>query len=130
MNRKRNVNYIKPDDPPFLKVLKKQAGYEESVNHKFDKLQNDEADFVEDDESELPQVVVLKEGDLTAEEADLEKEKADKIESETKADLSQRVIFKSKRKSNTPNKIIKSNNKSNSNKDMLSFNDDDEEISD
>ncbi|CAH4037747.1 unnamed protein product [Pieris brassicae] len=97
MNRKRNVNFIKPEDPPFLKVLKKQAGYDDT-NHKFDQLEKNEEDFVSDEDSELPQVVVLKQGDLTAEEAEIEKEKLQKIESETKADLNERVIFKTKKK--------------------------------
>ncbi|KAM3964204.1 uncharacterized protein KIAA1143 homolog [Aphomia sociella] len=102
MNRKRNVSYIKPEDPEFLKVLKKQAGYDDR-NHKFDELENAEGDFVEDDESEKPQVVVLKEGDLTSEEAELEQKRIEKIELETKADLNQRVIFKSKQKTEPTN---------------------------
>ncbi|CAK1540496.1 unnamed protein product [Leptosia nina] len=97
MNRKRNVNFIKPDDPPFLRALKIQAGYDDK-NHKFDELHNKDEDFVSDDDSELPQVIVLKKGDLTAEEADVEKEKIKKIEAEKKADLSQRVVFKAKKK--------------------------------
>ncbi|CAB3223526.1 unnamed protein product [Arctia plantaginis] len=97
MNRKRNVNYIKPEDPEFLKVLKKQAGYDVK-NHKFDDLMNAKEDFVDDDDSEQPQVVVLKEGDLTAEQADIERKKIEKSEAETKADLDQRVIFKPKEK--------------------------------
>ncbi|XP_053612989.1 uncharacterized protein KIAA1143 homolog [Plodia interpunctella] len=97
MNRKRNVQFTKPDDPEFLKVLKKQAGYDDR-NHKFDKLDNEVDDFVDDEENEKPQVVVLKEGDLTAEEADLEQKRMDTLLTETKADLSKRVIFKSKSK--------------------------------
>ncbi|CAH2108273.1 unnamed protein product [Euphydryas editha] len=127
MNRKRNISYIKPEDPHFLKVLKKQAGYDD-VNHKFDKLQNDEEDFVEDEESDSPQVVVLKKGDLTAEEAEAEKEKIIKIESETKADLNQRVIFKTKLKMKDKNKRKQNTSinklSSKASNQLLSFGDD------
>ncbi|KAJ0175582.1 hypothetical protein K1T71_008741 [Dendrolimus kikuchii] len=98
MNRKRNVNYIKPEDPEFLKALKKQVGYDDR-NHKFDKLENLQNDFVEDGDDELPQVVVLKKGDLTAEQAEEERKKIEKLEADTKADLNQRIVFKPKQKS-------------------------------
>ncbi|CAG4975568.1 unnamed protein product [Parnassius apollo] len=97
MNRKRNVSYIKPEDPHFLKMLKKEAGYDDR-NHKFDKLDNNEEDFVDDEESEKPQVVVLKSGDLTAEEAEAESQRLEKEKNESKADLSQKVIFQAKLK--------------------------------
>ncbi|XP_013142693.1 PREDICTED: uncharacterized protein KIAA1143 homolog [Papilio polytes] len=97
MNRKRNVSYIKPEDPHFLKMLKKEAGYDDT-NHKFDKLENKDEDFVDDEESEKPQVVVLKDGDLTAEEAEVETKRLEKEKNETKADLSQKVIFQAKLK--------------------------------
>lgn len=134
MNKKRNVNYIKPEDPEFLKVLKRQAGYDDK-NHKFDDLMNAEGDFADDDDSEQPQVVVLKEGDLTAEEADLEKKRIEKEETETKADLTQRVIFKrkdkpsseplSKRKKevDTKHKDLKEKKS----RQLLSFNDEEDE---
>ncbi|XP_045768848.1 uncharacterized protein KIAA1143 homolog [Maniola jurtina] len=126
MNRKRNVSYIKPEDPHFLKILKKEAGYDNS-NHKFDKLHNAEDDFVDDEDSELPQVVVLKKGDLTAEEAEAEKERIKQVELETKADLSQKVIFKAKTSSkhNVDQKKVLSNKRQykDKNKQLLSFTD-------
>ncbi|XP_041986874.1 uncharacterized protein KIAA1143 homolog [Aricia agestis] len=125
MNRKRNVAFIKPEDPNFLKVLKKQVGYDDS-NHKFDKLEQD--DFVDDEESELPQVVVLKEGDLTAEEANEEKLKIEKAESTEKADLSQKVIFQSKtKKTSTSKKNTSSDKDKSKNLQLLSFGDDESE---
>lgn len=131
MNKKRNVNFIKPEDPAFLKVLKKQAGYDDR-NHKFDALQNEEKDFVDDDDNEQPQVVVLKKGDLTAEEALTERENLEKVESETKADLSQRVLFKSKNGATTDVRKRKVDSKSKSStekktKHLLSFDGADEE---
>lgn len=133
MNKKRNVNYIKPEDPEFLKILKKQAGYDDR-NHKFDELHNEEKDFVDDDDSEQPQVVVLKKGDLTAEEAEIEKSNLEKEELETKADLSQRVLFKSRngaatdvrRKRKEDSKDNKSSKEKKS-KQLLSFDDGDED---
>ncbi|XP_049696510.2 uncharacterized protein KIAA1143 homolog [Helicoverpa armigera] len=131
MNKKRNVSYIKPEDPEFLKVLKRQAGYDDK-NHKFDELMNAEDDFVDDEDSEQPQVVVLKDGDLTAEEAEAERIRIEKLESETKADLTQRVVFKakgksaesstSKRKHETSSKI-----KEKKSRPMLSFDDNEED---
>ncbi|CAG9578757.1 unnamed protein product [Danaus chrysippus] len=130
MSRKRNVSYIKPEDPHFLKILKKEAGYD-NTNHKFDKLENDEEDFVEDEDSEQPQIVVLKKGDLTAEEYDIEKERLKKEESETKADLNQKVVFKARSTASSDKKT--SNQKSNKssvkpqkNSNLLSFGDEDE----
>ncbi|XP_013191133.1 uncharacterized protein KIAA1143 homolog [Amyelois transitella] len=132
MNRKRNVQFTKPDDPQFLKVLKKQAGYDDR-NHKFDKLDNDEDDFVDDTESDKPQVVVLMEGDLTAEEADLEHKRiCDKL-SETKADLTKRVIFKVKQKPvevNSKKHKLKDSKPETSlkkNRNLLSFDDENHE---
>nr|XP_049696510.1 uncharacterized protein KIAA1143 homolog [Helicoverpa armigera] len=131
MNKKRNVSYIKPEDPEFLKVLKRQAGYDDK-NHKFDELMNAEDDFVDDEDSEQPQVVVLKDGDLTAEEAEAERIRIEKLESETKADLTQRVVFKakgksaesstSKRKHETSSKI-----KEKKSRPILSFDDNEED---
>lgn len=125
MNRKRNVSYIKPEDPHFLKILKKEAGYD-NTNHKFDKLDNAEEDFVDDEDSELPQVVVLKKGDLTAEEAEAEKERIKKVESETKADLSQKVIFKAKSSSKKTDKKDLPKNKQDKSRQLLSFGNEDD----
>ncbi|GBP41432.1 Uncharacterized protein KIAA1143 homolog [Eumeta japonica] len=100
---KRNVNYVKPEDPAFLKAIKKQAGYDDR-NPKFDKLLNSEEDFAEDTESEKPQVVVMSPGDLTAEEAELEMKRIEKEESEKKADLSKKVIFQRKNRDTDNNK--------------------------
>lgn len=125
MNRKRNVSYIKPEDPHFLKILKKEAGYD-NTNHKFDKLDNAEEDFVDDEDSELPQVVVLKKGDLTAEEAEAEKERIKKVESETKADLSQKVIFKAKSSSKKTVKKDLPKNKQDKSRQLLSFGNEDD----
>lgn len=135
MNKKRNVSYIKPEDPEFLKVLKRQAGYDDK-NHKFDELMNAEEDFADDEDSEQPQVVVLKDGDFTAEEAEKERIRIEKVESQTKADLSQRVMFKSKEKTPKESTTTKRKradisttniSKEKKSRPLLSFNDEEEE---
>ncbi|XP_053688736.1 uncharacterized protein KIAA1143 homolog [Sabethes cyaneus] len=95
---KRNVAFIKPEEPDFLKRMKAQIGYKEgpTVDTKRQNIENfddSDDDSREEREDEKPQVVVLKTGDLTAEEA----AKAEKEESERPADLSKKIVFKSKK---------------------------------
>ncbi|CAG9799521.1 unnamed protein product [Chironomus riparius] len=97
---KRNVAFIKPDEPAFLKRMKQQIGYQEpdTVEAKRGPVQNlgssDEDEDYEERDDEKPQVIQLKKGDLTEEEAI----RIAKEEAEKPADLNQRVIFKSKKK--------------------------------
>ncbi|KAL7046886.1 hypothetical protein ACKWTF_002729 [Chironomus riparius] len=97
---KRNVAFIKPDEPAFLKRMKQQIGYQEpdTVEAKRGPIQNlgssDEDEDYEERDDEKPQVIQLKKGDLTEEEAI----RIAKEEAEKPADLNQRVIFKSKKK--------------------------------
>uniref|UniRef100_A0A1B0CPZ2 DUF4604 domain-containing protein n=2 Tax=Lutzomyia longipalpis TaxID=7200 RepID=A0A1B0CPZ2_LUTLO len=82
-----------------------------------------------DSEAEKPQVVVLKPGDLTADEAEKEKQKLQKEEAEKPADLTQRVIFKSskgKSSSSTETKDTKSS-KVKAQASKLSFADEEDE---
>ncbi|KAL8165524.1 UNVERIFIED_CONTAM: hypothetical protein K2H54_046798 [Gekko kuhli] len=73
MSKRNQVSYVKPAEPAFLSRFKEQVGYREgpTVDTKKEQLpvteddDNDESD--KDDEQ--PQVIVLKKGDLTAEEA-------------------------------------------------------------
>ncbi|KAL1376726.1 hypothetical protein pipiens_004309 [Culex pipiens pipiens] len=95
---KRNVAFIKPDEPDFLKAMKAQIGYREgpTVDAKRQRVQNledSDDDEREDREDEKPQIVVVKDGDLTAEEAAV----AQKEEEEKPADLNQKIVFKSKK---------------------------------
>lgn len=138
---KRNITYVKPEEPKFLRLLKEQVGYNDR-NPKFDELENNPDDFEDDNESEQPQVVVLKAGDLTAEEAAQAKEDLEKAALEAKADLNQKVIFTSrktkkeeepntgtKRKSynNGTSKESKKRSKSDNKTSTLSFNIEDED---
>ena len=70
--KKHNINYIKPTEPAFITRLKKEAGFIEgpNVDTKKEKLPAFDADDFEEKEDEKPVVVVMNDGDLTAEEAD------------------------------------------------------------
>nr|CAD7395346.1 unnamed protein product [Timema poppensis] len=67
---KRNISYIKPEEPKFLRELKAQAGYVEpdTIETKRESLSGVTDEDVEDKDEEQPVVVVLKPGDLSAEE--------------------------------------------------------------
>uniref|UniRef100_A0A131XAS8 DUF4604 domain-containing protein n=1 Tax=Hyalomma excavatum TaxID=257692 RepID=A0A131XAS8_9ACAR len=71
MAKRSSVTCVKPSDPPFLKKLKERVGYKESpsVDTKREHRPVEDADPDLDDEK--PVVVVLKAGDLTAEEAEM-----------------------------------------------------------
>uniref|UniRef100_A0A182UDL6 DUF4604 domain-containing protein n=1 Tax=Anopheles melas TaxID=34690 RepID=A0A182UDL6_9DIPT len=134
---KRNVAFIKPDEPDFLKRMKAQIGYREgpSIDDKREAIENfDSNSDDEENEDEKPQVVVVKEGDLTEAEA----AQAFKEQSEKPADLNQKIVFKARKaKSDKPEEKPKpkpeekkaKKAKQKQEKSKLSFNDeeDDEE---
>lgn len=72
MNRgkARGVSWVKPAEPSFLRKFKTDVGYKEgpTVETKRQEMPVLDDDSGDDREDELPQVVVLKSGDLTAEE--------------------------------------------------------------
>lgn len=70
MPKKNSVTCVKPSDPPFLRKLKERVGYKEgpTVDTKREELPTDAGAV--DLYDEKPVVVVLKAGDLTAEEAE------------------------------------------------------------
>ncbi|XP_055619505.1 uncharacterized protein KIAA1143 homolog [Toxorhynchites rutilus septentrionalis] len=132
---KRNVAFIKPDEPDFLKRMKAQIGYKEgpTVDTKRQRIQNFEDsddDEREERDDERPQVVVIKEGDLTADQAT----EAKKEEDEKPADLNQKIVFKSRKPktgaSVTDTDILDKKakkKKEKESKSKLSFDDDDVE---
>ncbi|MCJ8728152.1 hypothetical protein PDJAM_G00000970 [Pangasius djambal] len=72
MSKKGNVSWVKPSEPSFLRKFKNDIGYKEgpTVETKREELPTCEEDSGDSDrEDEMPQVVVLKTGDLTAQEA-------------------------------------------------------------
>ncbi|KAK9722953.1 protein of unknown function (DUF4604) [Popillia japonica] len=95
---KRNVTFTKPEVPAFLKAIKEQAGYTEgpTVDTKRQNLDSIEPEDFEDTLEEQPTVVVLKPGDLTAEEAaEINKQRN---EDQTPADLTKPIVFRTKSK--------------------------------
>ena len=76
MSKKRNaVSFIKPEEPAFLQRMKQQIGYKEgpTVETKRQKINNfsdSDDDDIEERDDEKPQIVVLKDGDLNATEAE------------------------------------------------------------
>uniref|UniRef100_A0A1B0AG15 DUF4604 domain-containing protein n=1 Tax=Glossina pallidipes TaxID=7398 RepID=A0A1B0AG15_GLOPL len=148
---KRNVTYLKPQDPSFLAKLKQQIGYKEgptieTKRQKLDDLasESDSKEYRPEREDEKPQIVVLQSGDLTAEEVAVEEERLAKELAEAPADLSQPITFRrrkpkencntkseassvcSKQQSSEAKSTVKKSKKS-SNTGKLSFNVDDEE---
>ncbi|XP_054897983.1 uncharacterized protein KIAA1143 homolog [Poeciliopsis prolifica] len=65
------VSWVKPAEPTFLKKFKTDVGYKEgpNVDTKRQAMPTPDDDSGSDREDELPQVVVLKSGDLSADEA-------------------------------------------------------------
>ncbi|XP_065154624.1 uncharacterized protein KIAA1143 homolog [Paramisgurnus dabryanus] len=97
MSKKGNVSWVKPAEPSFLKKFKKDVGFKEgpTVETKRQEMPQCDGDSGESDkEDEMPQVVVLKKGDLTAEEATKLKkdESASKTDEEPPADG--KVVFR------------------------------------
>ncbi|XP_020663315.3 uncharacterized protein KIAA1143 homolog isoform X1 [Pogona vitticeps] len=71
MSKRNQVSYVRPAEPAFLSRFKERVGYREgpTVDTKRELLPPPEDDNDgSDQEDEQPQVVVLKKGDLTAEE--------------------------------------------------------------
>ncbi|XP_067910520.1 uncharacterized protein KIAA1143 homolog [Heterodontus francisci] len=72
MSKRSNVSYVKPAEPAFLRKFKEDAGYKPgpTVETKRQQLAPVDTDSEQSDlEDEQPQVVVLRQGDLTADEA-------------------------------------------------------------
>ncbi|XP_048807189.1 uncharacterized protein KIAA1143 homolog [Lagopus muta] len=73
MSKRNQVSYVRPAEPAFLSRFKRQVGYREgpTVETKREQLPlaDSDSDNGSDNEDEQPQVVTLKKGDLTAEEA-------------------------------------------------------------
>ncbi|XP_008847737.1 uncharacterized protein KIAA1143 homolog [Nannospalax galili] len=71
MSKRNQVSYVRPAEPAFLSRFKERVGYKEGPTVETKRIQPqlpDEDGDHSDKEDEQPQVVVLKKGDLTAEE--------------------------------------------------------------
>ncbi|XP_030372132.1 uncharacterized protein KIAA1143 homolog [Scaptodrosophila lebanonensis] len=144
MSKRNNITYVKPQEPSFLAKLKAEIGFKEgpTVDTKRQRLDQDAHDSDSGEErperdDEQPQIVVLRSGDLTAEEVAAEQQRLAKEEAEKPADLSQPIVFKQRvkqptvevqaNKSESKNKKAERRKKSKASSSKLSFNEDDEE---
>ncbi|RZC34899.1 DUF4604 domain containing protein [Asbolus verrucosus] len=89
---KRSITYTKPEEPNFLKKLKQQVGYKEGPTVDTKREDLGPAEDLSDCDDEQPTVVVLGEGDLTAEQASRER---DRLERDGKEHLLNSVIANS-----------------------------------
>lgn len=93
---KANVSWVKPAEPSFLKKFKNDVGFKEgpTIHTKRLEMPALEDDSGSDREDELPQVVILKKGDLSAEEVLQIKEVKDGTEKEDKPPADGKILFK------------------------------------
>ncbi|XP_076470096.1 uncharacterized protein KIAA1143 homolog [Babylonia areolata] len=86
MSKRNAIKYVQNDEPAFIRQFKQKIGYKEgpNVDTKRQKLEydDDEDEDRSDTEEEKPVVVVLKPGDLTAEEASEADQLQKKVEEE------------------------------------------------
>ncbi|KAK3550951.1 hypothetical protein QTP70_011534 [Hemibagrus guttatus] len=150
MNKKGNVSWVKPSEPSFLRKFKNDIGYKEgpTVDTKRQELPQCGEDSGDSDrEDEMPQVVVLKKGDLTAEEAVQVKQEIKGSDKDEQPPADGKILFKKPAKrssdkfegisasSNSKKKKKKSENEEKKkesgvkvkNRSLLSFGDDEEE---
>lgn len=147
MSKKGNVSWVKPSEPAFLRKFKNDVGYKEgpTVETKREELPTCNEDSGDSDrEDEMPQVVVLKKGDLTAEEALQLKKDTNDSNKDEQPPADGKILFKKpakrssdkfegiKASSNSKKKKSEKEEKKESgvkvkNSSLLSFGDDEEE---
>ncbi|XP_026894304.1 uncharacterized protein KIAA1143 homolog isoform X2 [Acinonyx jubatus] len=96
MSKRNQVSYVRPAEPAFLARFKERVGYKEGPTVETKRIQlqlPDEDGDHSDKEDEQPQVVILKKGDLSAEEvmkikAEIKAAKAGKMREESSLTLS------------------------------------------
>jgi len=135
---KNNIGYAKPPEPKFIREMKAKLGYREPEESIRDKLVGDAGDFDdrEDRDDEKPTIVVMKNGDLTEEEAKEEETLLLKLEDEKKV-AEGKIEFKKpvkrdndadKKDSDEPKrKKDKKESRKEKKKSLLSFDEDEEE---
>ncbi|CAG5127878.1 unnamed protein product [Candidula unifasciata] len=94
---RNGVQYVNNEEPAFIQQFKEKIGYKEgpSINSKrnmpnFDDHEDEEDEYAPEKEDEKPVVVVVKSGDLTAEEAHAEQ----KLVEDGPARLDEKITFK------------------------------------
>ncbi|KAK6184199.1 hypothetical protein SNE40_006713 [Patella caerulea] len=98
--RGNKVSYVENDEPSFIKRFKERIGYKEGPNVE---TKRELPDFNDEDEEstgnkddEKPTVVVLKNGDLTSEEAEQLQLQIDK--EEPAHNIGDKIVFKQPKK--------------------------------
>jgi len=135
------VKFIDQDEPAFIKRMKSQTGYQEPPDENQKNVASDGGVDRPDTEEEQPQVVVLKSGHLTKEEAEVAKTELE-IQEEQKPYDGEKITFKkpdlsakselnvfsqkTTKKGDNVEKL-KNNTKPIKNKCLLSFDDEEEE---
>ncbi|XP_052000672.1 uncharacterized protein KIAA1143 homolog [Xyrauchen texanus] len=148
MSKKGNVSWVKPAEPSFLKKFKSDVGFKEgpTVETKKEQMpQCDDDSGDSDREDEMPQVVVLEKGDLSAEDVVNLKKDTKGSKTDDQPPLDGKIVFKKpvKRSSDKFEGITASSSKKKKNEDgekkesktgvkvknnsLLSFGGDDEE---
>uniref|UniRef100_A0A8C5CQ24 Zgc:77056 n=1 Tax=Gadus morhua TaxID=8049 RepID=A0A8C5CQ24_GADMO len=100
-----DISWVKPTEPSFLKKFKSDVGYKEgpNVDTKRQAMPTLDDDSGSDREDELPQVVVLKKGDLSADEVKhIKGDGASEKEDEPPADG--KIVFKKPAKRSSTDK--------------------------
>ncbi|KAA8579052.1 hypothetical protein FQN60_016743, partial [Etheostoma spectabile] len=102
-NKASGVSWVKPAEPSFLKKFKEDVGYKEgpTVDTKRQVMPTLD-DSGSDREDELPQVVVLKEGHLNAEEV---KKIKDEIHTDDEPPSDGKILFKKPAKRSSSEKF-------------------------
>ncbi|KAF7225473.1 uncharacterized protein KIAA1143 homolog [Nothobranchius furzeri] len=108
-NRSSGVSWVKPAEPSFLTKFKSDVGFKEgpNVDTKRQVMPDLDDDGGSDREDELPQVVVLKSGDLTAEEVKTIKDgKDDQVDAAgSEAPSKGKILFKKPAKRSSSDKF-------------------------
>ncbi|KTG46652.1 hypothetical protein cypCar_00010279 [Cyprinus carpio] len=122
MSKKGNVSWVKPAEPSFLKKFKNDVGFKEGPTVETKKQQMpqlDEDSGDSDREDEMPQVVVLKKGDLSAEEVMKIKDDTNDSNKDEQPPSDGKIIFKKpvKRSSDKFEGITASSSKKKKNED-------------
>uniref|UniRef100_A0A8C5QFI5 DUF4604 domain-containing protein n=1 Tax=Leptobrachium leishanense TaxID=445787 RepID=A0A8C5QFI5_9ANUR len=109
MSKRNQVSYVKPTEPSFLRKFKKDVGYKEgpTVDTKRQELPvcADDSDG-SDREDEMPQVVVIKKGDLSEEEAmKIKRQIKEESQGEEAAPADGKILFKKPVKRSSGDKL-------------------------
>ncbi|CAL8247883.1 unnamed protein product [Lota lota] len=106
--KKSDISWVKPSEPSFLKKFKSDVGYKEgpNVDTKRQAMPTLDDDSGSDREDELPQVVVLKKGDLSANEVKQMKGTGDGAsEKEDEPPADGKIVFKKPAKRSSTDKF-------------------------